>query len=233
MQSSRRVSCAGRIASMIEIEGEWDFWKLDECTRSIEQGGIVVLPSDSCYIFVASIMKKDAVSKIYTLKNIPPTTQKPLSLVCHSISQISEYTDGLRSKSAFKLIKSCLPGPYTFILPVSNKVPKTVIENKTHKKTWKRREIGIRMPNEPILMEAIQGLEFPVLCSSVPKARDLSELCEEGLEIFDSWKYDVDFIVDAGERSDTPSTVVDMTDESGAINIIREGAGDISVFETA
>mmetsp|Transcript_12751 Transcript_12751/g.20421 ORF Transcript_12751/g.20421 Transcript_12751/m.20421 type:complete len:292 (+) Transcript_12751:57-932(+) len=225
------IAAKAKYAPVLEIEGEWDFWKLDSAVKAIKEGGIVVLPTDSCYTFVADVNSRDAVQRIYTIKDMKdPITAKPLSLLCHSISQISEYTSGLSSRSAFKIIKQSLPGPYTFILPASNKLPKIIIEHKEHKRGWRRKEIGVRMPKEPIVLEFLKLLDNPVLCSSVPVSRDSKILATEGAQVADVWAHCVDFVIDAGERDSNPSTVVDMTDDSGKIRLLREGAGDTEIF---
>eukprot|EP00472_Partenskyella_glossopodia_P012643 CAMPEP_0197538796 /NCGR_PEP_ID=MMETSP1318-20131121/60650_1 /TAXON_ID=552666 /ORGANISM="Partenskyella glossopodia, Strain RCC365" /LENGTH=326 /DNA_ID=CAMNT_0043097305 /DNA_START=245 /DNA_END=1225 /DNA_ORIENTATION=+ len=220
-------------AEVIEIEGEWDMWKLDPAVASIKRGGIVVVPTDSCYAFVAGLHNKDAVTKLYALKPIQNAeTPKPLSLICDSLSQISEYTTGMTQKSTFKLLKSLLPGPYTFILPASNQLPRMVVEHKDHKKSWRRKEIGVRIPDEPIIQQLVRLVGEPVLCSSVPISRHSTLLAKDGSEILSGWSGSVNYIVDAGTRSEQPSTVVDMTNEqTGEVKIIREGKGDIAPFE--
>eukprot|EP00466_Bigelowiella_natans_P002501 jgi/Bigna1/83659/fgenesh1_pg.112_\ len=266
------IAAKAKYAPVLEIEGEWDFWKLDSAVKAIKEGGIVVLPTDSCYTFVADVNSRDAVQRIYTIKVLfvardmkDPITAKPLSLLCHSISQvepiqshrnnefdgceISEYTSGLSSRSAFKIIKQSLPGPYTFILPASNKLPKIIIEHKEHKRGWRRKEIGVRMPKEPIVLEFLKLLDNPVLCSSVPVSRDSKILathaglnkCRRGhkwqmfglialtsLSMLASRKPLTLVLPLSGDSN--PSTVVDMTDDSGKIRLLREGAGDTEIF---
>eukprot|EP00471_Norrisiella_sphaerica_P004055 CAMPEP_0184485660 /NCGR_PEP_ID=MMETSP0113_2-20130426/7239_1 /TAXON_ID=91329 /ORGANISM="Norrisiella sphaerica, Strain BC52" /LENGTH=270 /DNA_ID=CAMNT_0026867201 /DNA_START=233 /DNA_END=1045 /DNA_ORIENTATION=- len=230
---NRVTSTQARRAQVLEVEGEWDYWKLSDAVKSVKAGGIVILPTESCYTFIADVNSRDAIQKIYTIKDMKdPLTSKPLSLLCHSISQISEYTTGVQSRSAFKLLKDTLPGPYTFILPASNKLPRLVVEHKEHKKVWRRKEIGVRIPNEPIVIELLKQLDSPVLCSSVPTSRDSKILATDGQHVTEVWSHCVDFIIDAGERNSEPSTVVDMTDEDGSIKIIREGAGKLDALKS-
>jgi len=224
------VRCRARRAALVEIEGEWDYWKLDPAVKAIRDGEIVVLPTDSCYTFAANLHSREAVQSIYSLKGMTdPETVKPLSLLCHSISQISEFTRGVQSKAAFKLLKQTLPGPYTFILPASSSLPRIIIEHKEHKKSWKRKEIGVRIPKDDLVLEFLRLLDTPVLCSSVPAERGGKQLATDSSQISDVWGDRVAFIVDAGIRNNEPSTVVDLTSED-EIKILRHGAGDVEIF---
>ncbi|CAM9743273.1 unnamed protein product [Chrysoparadoxa australica] len=224
----------------IECLEESDYWKLEPALDILRAGGLGVIPVDSCYVFACDIHSRGGVEKIFTLKKFA-AQKKPLSLLCNSISTINQYTGGV-DKSLFKRLKKALPGPYTLILPATHEVPRVLLQHKAHKKTWKRREIGVRMPDQPICLKILQGLESPLLCSSVPHANASDE--DEGeddhtpvrdpVELL-TWKKNpkVDFIVDAGVVEPQPgftsigfSTVVDFMGPEPLV--IREGLGDPS-----
>jgi len=122
-------------------------------------------------------------------------------------------------------MKSCLPGPYTFILRASAAVPRVVLEHKAHAKVWKRREVGIRVPNNSIVWKIVEDLDEPLLASSAPATAEA---------IWEQEKSKLDFVVgaeaiDSSDDLDRVSTVLDLTMEEPVLR--RQGAGDISAFE--
>ena len=111
-----------------------------------------VIPTDTQHAFVTSISSKHGTQRIYDLKGVSDR-RKPLSLLCVDLSMASQYCElQALPRSWFQAMKSCLPGPYTFILRASAAVPRVVLEHKSHAKVWKRREVGIRVPKNSIAM---------------------------------------------------------------------------------
>eukprot|EP00752_Nemacystus_decipiens_P011815 g10484.t1 len=145
-----------------------DSWRLIEAGEILRKGGVGVIPTDTCYTFACDILSRKGVERILQIKN-EQGRHKPLSLLCKDISTMNTYAKGI-DKALFKTMKAALPGPFTFILPSTNEVPRMLIEHKHHKKTWKRKEIGIRLPDAPVLLDLLQQLDGPLLCSSVPSA---------------------------------------------------------------
>ena len=121
----------------------------------------------------AQIQHSVGVDRLAMLKKMR-SQRKPLSLLCKDIAMVSHYTSNeiLGQKWAFKLLKSTLPGPFTYILPASKETPKNVLEHNNHVRRFKRKEIGIRMPGDPICQYLLNALDTPLLCGSVPEASE-------------------------------------------------------------
>jgi tRNA threonylcarbamoyl adenosine modification protein (Sua5/YciO/YrdC/YwlC family) len=230
-----------KVPNIIRIDdnySEYDRWKLEPIIDILNNGGVGVVPTDSCYSFVSSINSKTGINRLLDLKGYHGQ-KKPLSLFCKDYSTISKYTSSLTDeKWVYKLIRTLLPGPFTLIIPASHEVPKIAIErdNKNHAfKRWKRKEIGVRMPDDAICMDILQGLSAPLLGGSVPQAAEdvlgilyesIAEDDGDGealsneeeletiladidyindLSVID-WIHKVDFIVDNGVRGGDQST---------------------------
>ena len=165
--NKNQPSSSSKDLTVVNIEGEWEYWKLDEIINGLENGQVGVLPTDSCYSFVASIDAPEAINKLLRLKG-GSGHKIPLTLLCKDLSQISKYTKQYDSKLTYKLLKKSLPGPFTFVLPASKEVPKVVMSERIHPKRWRRTEIGVRMPADGICQEILQQLQTPLLSGSVP-----------------------------------------------------------------
>lgn len=193
-----------------------EVWRMGEIARLIEQGAVGVIPTDTVYAFVCDSTSKKAVERIYSLKNMDP--KKPLSLMCKDISDVSRWTRGFPNHW-FRTIRRCLPGPYTFIVSASQQTPRPMLK--------KRREIGVRIPEDEICMALLEELDRPLLCSSVRTPED--SFWNAPAHISESFGNRLDFVVDGGERYADPSTVIDLTD--GDADIIRHGKGSTELFE--
>jgi tRNA threonylcarbamoyl adenosine modification protein (Sua5/YciO/YrdC/YwlC family) len=117
-------------------------------------------------------------------------------------------------------MKKVLPGPFTFILEANNNVPKLLQS--------KKKTIGIRIPNNPIILEIVRQLGHPILSTSVKDEDEIIEYTTDPELIYERFDNMVDIVIDGGYGDNTPSTVVDCT--SGEIEIIREGKGDVSLL---
>jgi tRNA threonylcarbamoyl adenosine modification protein (Sua5/YciO/YrdC/YwlC family) len=159
--------------TFISIEDRFGgLWLLDSAINSLKSGGIGVIPTDTCYSFVTPITSKEGVEKLMALKGVAGQ-KKPLSVLCKDFSTISKYTSDITSqKWVFKMLRSTLPGPFTYIMPASKEVPKLVVENEKIVRRWRRKEIGVRMPDDPICMHLLEALDVPLLCGSVPEAAE-------------------------------------------------------------
>ncbi|KAJ1426707.1 DHBP synthase RibB-like alpha/beta domain-containing protein [Ochromonadaceae sp. CCMP2298] len=157
-------------AKIVQIEEFYsDCWQLEEVARILKDGGVGVIPTDTCYSFVTPLSSLEGVRRLMALKGT--SGKKPLSILCKDISMASQYADSIDRKWVFKLMKATLPGPFTYILPSTKLVPKQVISGKAHLTRWRRKEIGVRIPDEPIvtaLFDDQYGLNEPLLCGSVP-----------------------------------------------------------------
>ena len=178
----------------------------------LKEGGLVVYPTDSRYGLGCDIFNKSAIERIYKLKK--RDYQHPLSFIFPDLKNLSRYAH--ISTPNYKILKKCLPGPYTFILEATREIPKIMLS--------KRQTLGIRIPDEPIVMALVDELNNPLLNSSVPSNSNIEmndpEVIEEHLG------YAVDIILDGGIIISEPSTVYDLTESEPAL--IRQGKGDLS-----
>lgn len=185
---------------------------IERVVEVLKDGGVIIFPTDTVYAFGCDIFCPRAVEKIVQLKN-KDIRKANLSFVCHEISQISEYAK--MDDKAFKLIKKNLPGPFTFLLDGSNRLPK-LFKNK--------KIVGIRMPNNPIALEIVRQLGNPMMVSSI-FTNDESEYITDPELIVECFENHVDMVVDGGYGGLEPSTIVDCTGDS--YEILREGAGEL------
>jgi tRNA threonylcarbamoyl adenosine modification protein (Sua5/YciO/YrdC/YwlC family) len=144
-----------------------DLWKIDPIIGILNSGGVGIIPTDTCYSFVTSIHSKEGIQRILKLKN--EGIKKPLSVICKDISTIAKYSSNMADqKWVYKILKGTLPGPYTYILPSSKEVPSILVDHKKHMRRWKRREIGVRIPNDELCIHVSGLLDFPLISGSVP-----------------------------------------------------------------
>ena len=192
-----------------------ELWKMGEIASLIQQDGLGVIPTDTTYAYVCDMRSKSAVERLYAIKKLNP--KRPLSILCPNFSSLAKYTRGL-STSYFRAVRRCMPGPYTFILKASGEVPRLMLR--------KRREIGIRVPDDEVCQAILDEFDSPLLCSSVRTEDD--SYWNEPAKIAERHGKQLDFIVDGGIRLVDPSTVLDLT---GRIpEIVREGKGDLDAF---
>ncbi|HVM87286.1 MAG TPA: L-threonylcarbamoyladenylate synthase [Puia sp.] len=178
----------------------------------LQDGGVIIYPTDTIYGLGCDIFKHKAVERICRIKNIEPEKAR-LSFVCYDLSDLSQYTKSI-STPLYRLLRSHLPGPYTFILPASKQVPKML---KSKKDT-----IGLRVPDNKISNAIVKELGNPVLSTSLP-GEMVEEYTDPGL-INENFKNLVDIIVDGGIGGMIPSTVVDCTNDAPLV--LRKGLGE-------
>lgn len=184
---------------------------LKRVTDVLDQGGIVVLPTDTVYALACNALKERAVEQICRLKGIDPK-KNHLSIICYDLSTVSRYVR--LDDAAFRLLKRNLPGPFTFILPATRKLPK-IFQG--------RREVGIRMPDNPIAMAVAAAVDAPLMVSSVPLREGLDEAYVTVPELIDEQMgTSVDLVIDGGEGGTEGSTVIDCTGTEPVI--VRAGA---------
>ncbi len=191
--------------------------KILKVVEILKNNGVAIYPTDSVYGMGCSINSKEAVERISLLKGIKPS-EAEFSFLFGDISQIVDYVKPL-SKETFKILKRNLPGPFTFILPASKKVPK-MLENK-------RKTIGIRIPNNNIVRELVRQLGFPILNTSVKAEDNVVEYQTDPSLIWEKYKELVDVVIDGGLGNNEPSTVVDLTGEEPVI--LRQGIGELKL----
>ena len=185
----------------------------------LQQGGVIVVPTDTIYAFACSLQFKRSVEAIAQLKGFS-LKKAHYSMLCSSLSMASEYLRPL-DKDTFALLKSCLPGPYTFIMDANNNVPRhSVNPNKT---------IGVRVPDNPILRTVVETLGSPLIGTSVRLVDEEQEdeyLTDPEL-IHESFGSRVDLVIDGGIGDNQPSTVVNCS--GGQLELVRQGKGEINL----
>jgi tRNA threonylcarbamoyl adenosine modification protein (Sua5/YciO/YrdC/YwlC family) len=179
----------------------------------LEQGGIIIYPTDTVYAIGCDIKAKKSIEKIARLKGLNPENPD-MSLIFHDMSQLSEYTI-IRDNTVFKLLKRNLPGPFTFIVQANNQIPKLF---KNRKKT-----VGIRIPDSDIILELVKELGRPVITTSIHDPDEVIEYTTDPELIFEKYRDFAEIIIDGGFGKNEASTIVDCT--SDEIKIIRQGLG--------
>lgn len=187
---------------------------LELATETLRNGGIIIYPTDTLYAIGCDALNNNAIERICRIKGINPQKTE-LSIICHDISQAAEYAR--IDNRAFRMLREYLPGQFTFLLPASTTLPKVFKGRKT---------VGIRIPDNAIATALAEMLGNPLLTTSVEDDGEGGVIYPESLAI----QYDgiADLLIDGGEGSDIPSTVVDITDSSNP-EIIRQGAGIIEI----
>jgi len=190
--------------------------KIKEVVDCLMGGGIIIYPTDTIYGLGCDLKNSKAVQRLCKAKGIKPEKIN-LSFICQDMSHIAEYTKNMPT-NIFKLMKSLLPGPYTFILDANTNVPKIL---DTKKKT-----VGIRIPNHPLPIEIVQLLGNPLVTTSIKSEDEILEYTTDPEEIYEEYKHQVDIVIAAGYGGNVPSTILDCT--SGIPILVRQGLG---VFE--
>ena len=185
---------------------------LEKIIQTLEDGGIIIYPTDTMYAIGCHALKERAIERICKLKGIDPKKQH-LSIICYDLSNISEYAK--IDNATFKLMKRNLPGAFTFILPTGSKLPK-IFKN--------RKEVGIRMPDHPIIMQICQLLDAPILTTTLPleEGEEIEYITTPEL-IEEKFGRDADIIIDGGIGDTEPSTIVNCVD--GEVEVVRQGKG--------
>lgn len=185
--------------------------EIERVVHLLQDGGLVIYPTDTVYAIGCDALNVRAVERICQLKGVNPQ-KSDLSIICYDLSNLSEYAKV--SNAAFKLMKSCLPGPFTFILPTSSELPKIY---------KKKKEVGIRVPDNTIVRTIVQQLGNPLLTMSVHDPDEEEEYSTDPELIEEKYKNSVDLVIDGGYGGLEPSTVIDCTTDD--FEIIRQGKG--------
>ena len=189
--------------------------EVSKVVKVLQDGGLVIYPTDTMYAIGCDALNVRAVERICRIKGVNPERSN-LSIICYDLSNVSEYAKV--SNSAFKLIRDYLPGPYTFILPTNSGLPK-IYKN--------RKEVGIRMPDNPIVQEICRELGHPIMTMSVHYNADEPEYSTNPELIDERYEALVDIIVDGGFGDTEGSTIVNCTSEP--FEITRQGKGNLVI----
>jgi tRNA threonylcarbamoyl adenosine modification protein (Sua5/YciO/YrdC/YwlC family) len=192
--------------------------KIERVVEVLFEGGIIIYPTDTVYGIGCDLKNRKAVERLCQIIDVKPQ-KLDLSFICHDLSHISEFVKRIDTP-VFKVLKKALPGPYTFILESSSRVPKILNANK--------KTVGIRIPDHPIPREIVNELGNPLITSSIKDDDHIKEYTTDPEEIFEDFKHLVDIVIDGGAGGNIPSTVVDVS--NGTFTIIRKGLGDLDQF---
>lgn len=187
---------------------------INRAVETLKNGGVIIYPTDTVYGLGCDIFNPEALERIYDIKLDAGT--KLFSFICHDLKDIAKYAKV--SDFAYKSMKKLLPGPYTFVLPAAREVPK---------KLWtKRKTVGIRIPDNNIALTLSRELGHPIISTSVTSRK--GELLFDPFEIRAIFNSRADLMLSTGALEGKPSSIIDLSKD--APEVIREGAGDVSMF---
>lgn len=191
--------------------------KINRVVDILRKGGIVVYPTDTIYGIGCDLMNRKSIERLCRVMDIKPN-KLDLSFICNDLTHISEYVKNLQTP-VFKVLKKSLPGPFTFILESSSKVPKILDVTK--------KTVGIRIPDHNIPRTIVAELGNPLITSSIKDDDKIKEYTTDPEEIYEDFKNLVDIVIDGGAGGNIPSTVVDCTGDE--LTIVRQGLGEIDL----
>jgi tRNA threonylcarbamoyl adenosine modification protein (Sua5/YciO/YrdC/YwlC family) len=190
--------------------------RIEEIKDALQDGAVMLYPTDTVYAIGCDLNVKSAIERVRRLKQL--SNDKPLTFLCSSLSNIAHYASV--SDPAYRIMRSLIPGPYTFLLPATKLVPRLVMDPK-------RKTVGIRVPDHPICQALLSALENPVISTSAhlpDEEGNTPALDLERARLFDEFDNLVDIIVDDGNEPGVQvSTIVDMTNKEPII--LRKGQG--------
>ncbi len=185
--------------------------------KVLKDGGLIIYPTDTVYGLGCDITNTKALERIAKIKGIK-LDKANFSFVCHDLSNLSDYVKQIDT-STFKILKRALPGPYTFILPGNNNLPKEFKKKTT---------VGIRVPNNNIALEIVKMLGNPIVSTSIHDEDEVLEYSTDPELIFEKWQNLVDLVIDGGYGDNVGSTVIDLSGHEP--EVIREGKGSLDVL---
>lgn len=189
---------------------------LKKAAHVLEQGGLIIYPTDTVYALGCLSNNIDGLQRLANIKQIK-LDKAPLSFFMRNFSDLSNYVRPL-DNSTFKLLKRCLPGPYTFILPCL----------KLQKPFERRRSIGIRMAHHPILEALMDLVTAPLITSSLHDEDEILDYTTDPSTIYEYWENNIDLMLEDGYGGNIPSTVVDLCGSEP--QLVREGKGNLNIL---
>lgn len=187
---------------------------MDEVVEILRNGGLIIYPTDTVYSIGCDMNNVKAVAKVAQLKGLKPEKAN-FSIICEDLSDIAQYARV--SNNAYKLMKKSLPGPFTFILNGTGRIPKIFKNNK--------RTIGIRVPDNKIARELVSRLGNPIIATSVHDDDEIIEYTTDPELIHEKYNHAVDVVINGGFGNNEASTIVDLTQQEPVI--VRRGIGDL------
>ena len=192
--------------------------QIDRIVELLRIGGVIIYPTDTVYGLGSDIPKARAVERVARIKGVRSEKAK-FAFICADLSQLSDYARNVDNRT-FKLMKSHLPGPFTFILTASTQVPKSI--------KHKRKTVGIRVPDNNIILEIVRQLGNPILTTSLKEDDQILEYPTDPELIYGEYRDYVDAVIDGGYGGMVPSTIVDCSGDEPVV--IREGLGELRLY---
>lgn len=187
---------------------------INEVISTLENGGLIIYPSDTVYALGCDINNIKAMEKLAKLKNTS-LDKAQFSIICNNLSHLSEFTRPIET-STFRLLKSHIPGPFTFILEANKNLPLAYKGKKT---------VGIRVPDHTLPQLIVEKLGHPIASTSIKDDDEVIEYSTDPELIAEKYDHLVDIVIDSGYGDNIASTIVDLT--SGEPEILREGKGQL------
>lgn len=185
--------------------------------KVLKNGGLIIYPTDTVYGLGCDITNTKALEKIARIKGIK-LEKANFSFVCSDLKNLSDYVRQIDTPT-FKILKRALPGPYTFILPGNNNLPKEFKKKTT---------VGIRVPDNNIAIEIVRQLGNPIVSTSIRDEDEILEYTTDPELIFEKWQNLVDIVIDGGYGSNEASTIIDLSE--GEPVVVREGKGSLDIL---
>jgi tRNA threonylcarbamoyl adenosine modification protein (Sua5/YciO/YrdC/YwlC family) len=187
---------------------------IKQAVNSLKNGGVIIFPTDTVYAIGCDVLNKKGLAELTRIKGFKKN-KAHFSIICSSLSDLSLYVKQI-DRSTFKTLKQCQPGPFTFILKATNEVAKLFDSNK--------KEIGIRIPANPIILRIVEELGNPIATSSLHNEDDeLMDYFVDPYVIYEQFDDQVDLIIDGGYGKLEASTIIDFTDVEPIV--VRQGIG--------
>ncbi|MBN1143052.1 MAG: threonylcarbamoyl-AMP synthase [Bacteroidales bacterium] len=191
--------------------------QVQKAVEILKNGGVIIFPTDTVYGLGCDIYNNKAVERVARIKGIN-IEKANFSFICHNLSHLTDYAKHVNNPS-FKLMKQCLPGPFTFILEASSNVPRIF---RSRKKT-----IGIRIPDNNIIVEIVRELGNAVLTTSMHDEDEVLDYITDPELIHEQYMSVVDAVIHGGFGGNKPSTVIDCT---GPVpQLVRQGIGQVEI----
>ncbi len=187
---------------------------IGQVVQILKSGGLVIYPTDTVYALGCDMMQPKAIQKLARMKGYK-SEKAPFSIIGSSISQLSEYVR--LDNEAFKVLKRNLPDAFTFILPTTLAMQKKIGN--------KRKEIGVRIPNNAITLAIVEALGNPLITTSIRDDDEVIEYTTDPELIYEKYQKQVEMVLDGGYGQNVASTIVDCTQET--FEIVRQGLGEL------
>lgn len=191
--------------------------EIQRVVNILKKGGLVIYPTDTVYGLGCDITNIKALGRIARIKGVK-LEKANFSFICKDLSNLSDYVKQINT-STFKILKRALPGAYTFILPGSKNLPNPFKKRKT---------VGIRVPDNSIILSLVAVLGNPIVSTSIRDEDDILEYTTDPELILEKWDNLVDVVIDGGYGDNEASTVIDLSENEP--QIIREGKGSLEIF---